>query len=276
MYNIHIERIQILNLKKMNNLIFNIYKYQIFSSVIIDITNFYDNHINLRRFVHIVKKHKDLFCFYKVFKGNDKYIFASQLLKKVNNENFERTNLIQGGISLKGWLNIINECRKHILFDTNYVIFYQKGKNLYYVGDIKGYIKDSRSYILLTDNHMERVDIENLRECSLISQEDYTNIYENIYYGTNSEITIHELCKCKYLIPEYKLELNMNSNKPLNPFVVLINQKLSALFCIKYILSETSIIKDLDIWITIDDILQYQPHINKNELLEYKNVYKTL
>jgi hypothetical protein len=82
-------------------------------------------------------------------------------------------------------------------------------------------------------------------------------------------ITNNSLYKNKYSIKELEDELNSENNLKL--YYILKTQKLTPEFCVKYLLSEKYASCDEETYISTDDILKYQNHINKKELVELYN-----
>jgi len=115
---------------------------------------FNSNEISLYRFNKMARENRDVFCFYRVMKGNDRDTFLRYLLAGVNSTNFERHNLVTGGISLEGWFHVMELCAGEL--EHYYRLFEKQGEDLFYIAAFgKGAIVD----IVLCGDHMERVKV---------------------------------------------------------------------------------------------------------------------
>lgn len=66
-------------------------------------------------------------------------------------------------------------------------------------------------------------------------------------------------------------ELKEMLNGTISQTAILLNQKLNAEFCAKYILNEKYSLNDNDRYLDFNDVLNYQPHITEEELIEEYN-----
>ena len=66
-------------------------------------------------------------------------------------------------------------------------------------------------------------------------------------------------------------ELKEILNGTISQTAILLNQKLNAEFCAKYILNEKYSLNDNDRYLDFNDVLNYQPHITEEELIEEYN-----
>lgn len=82
-------------------------------------------------------------------------------------------------------------------------------------------------------------------------------------------ITNNSLYKKKYSIKE--LENALKSDYNLNLYYILKTQKLTPEFCVNYLLSEKYSSCVEDNYISTNEIIINQPHINKNQLVELYN-----
>jgi hypothetical protein len=76
-----------------------------------------------------------------------------------------------------------------------------------------------------------------------------------------------DIYKNQYSIEELKEILNGTISQT----AILLNQKLTAEFCAKYILDEKYSLNDNDRYLDFNDVLTYQTHITEEELLEEYN-----
>tara|TARA_B000000557_G_C20391236_1_gene282289 strand:- start:105 stop:356 length:252 start_codon:yes stop_codon:yes gene_type:complete len=66
-------------------------------------------------------------------------------------------------------------------------------------------------------------------------------------------------------------ELKEMLNGTISQTAILLNQKLNAEFCAKYILNDKYSLNDNDRYLDFNDVLNYQPHITEEELIEEYN-----
>jgi hypothetical protein len=133
-------------------------------------------YVSLRKFHLLARDHKDVFCFYRVLKGNDRSIFVKYLVPLVNERNFERHNLATGGISFKGWMEVLQLCAHEL--EHYYRIFEKQGGSLFYVTAIgHGPVAD----ILLSSQHMTRVCVEG--RYPMLDTRDWTELETRVVCG---------------------------------------------------------------------------------------------
>lgn len=119
-----------------------------------NLQEFDNKKISQYKFNQMARENRDVFCFYRVMKGNDRDTFLMYLLDMVNTTNFERHNLATGGISLEGWLYVIKLCENELKY--KYRLFEKKGENLFY---ITAFGKGDTVDIVLIGDHMERAKV---------------------------------------------------------------------------------------------------------------------
>ena len=66
-------------------------------------------------------------------------------------------------------------------------------------------------------------------------------------------------------------ELKEILNGTISQTAILLNQKINANFIAKYILNEKYSLNDNDRYLDFNDVLNYQPHITEEELIEEYN-----
>jgi hypothetical protein len=84
-------------------------------------------------------------------------------------------------------------------------------------------------------------------------------------------VTNADLFTNKYSIKQLEREIKNNSN--LNLYNILYTQYLTPDFCVEYLLSEKYASTVEEKYISIDDIIINQPHIDKNYLIRIYKKY---
>lgn len=135
-----------------------------------------DKYVSRRKFHLLARDHKDVFCFYWVLKGRDRSIFVNYLVPLVNERNFERHNLATGGISFKGWMEVLHVCAHEL--EHHYRIFERQSENIFYVVAIgNGPVVD----IMLSGEHMTKVIVDG--RYPKLDVVDLTELETRVVYG---------------------------------------------------------------------------------------------